>query len=250
MRIRCLQTGVVREKVGTRGIARYLWAPWRDETLPVNTFLVEHPAGLCVFDTGQSSRARDSGYLPQWHPFLRLARFELTAQDEVGAQLRALEIDPAAVRWVILSHLHNDHIGGLEPFRNADVVVSRLEWDRAAGLAGRVRGYLPQHWPRGLEPRQLELDEAGFEPFPAAHDLAGDGSLLVVATPGHTPGHVSLLVTRPEGAVLLGGDVAHTTADLAHVAPAIARYCREEGIAYVGAHDPNARSILATSQTT
>ncbi len=231
-------------------MSRYLTGPWREDALPVNAFLIEHPGGLCLFDTGQSARAVERGYLPLWHPFLRLARFDLTAADEVAAQVRALDIDIGDVRWVVLSHLHTDHMGGLEPFRDSEVVVSRTEWERAQGLPGKVRGYLPQHWPRGLEPRQLALDAAGFGPFPAAHDLAGDASLLVVATPGHTPGHMSLLVKLPEGAVLLGGDVAHTTADLAQDAPAIARYCREEGIAYVGAHDPDARSILAISQTT
>ena len=249
MRIRCLRTGVVRERVGTRGIRRYLTAPWRDDAVPVNAFLIEHPAGLCLFDTGQSARAVGPGYFPRWHPFFRLSRFELTAEDEVAPQLRALGINAADVRWVVLSHLHTDHVGGIDAFTNVDVVVSRVEWERAHGFARKVRGYLPQYWPRELEPTPLELDEGAFGPFPSAHDLAGDETLVVVATPGHTPGHVSLLVRRPEGAVLLRGDLAHSAADLEHAASAVARYCREQGIAYVGAHDWEAPSTLAEAQT-
>lgn len=239
MRIRCLRTGVVRERAGTRGARRYLWAEWRDESLPVNAFLVEHPAGLCLFDTGQTARATVPGHFPRWQPFFRLARFELETDDEVDVQLGALGISPRDIRWVVLSHLHTDHVGGLAAFGAAEVFVTRREWERAAGLRGKVRGYLPQYWPTGVEPRQLDLDTGGFGPFFGSHDLAGDGTLVIVATPGHTPGHASLLA-RGNTSVLLGGDLAHTRADLARVAPAIGRYCSEHGVVYAGAHDWNA----------
>jgi glyoxylase-like metal-dependent hydrolase (beta-lactamase superfamily II) len=244
MRIRCLRTGVVRERKGARGLRRYLWAPWRDAALPVNAFLVEHPAGLCLFDAGQTVRATGRGYFPRWQPFFRLARFELDDEDEAVAQLSAFGIRPDAVRWVVLSHLHTDHVGGLAPFSTAEVLVGRTEWERAVGLAGRIRGYLPQYWPDDKEPRLLELDGDGFGPFPASYDLSGDGTLVVVATPGHTRGHLSLLVRRPAGDVLLGGDLAHTAAELERIAPAVARYCSEHDVTYVGAHDWDAEAAV------
>jgi glyoxylase-like metal-dependent hydrolase (beta-lactamase superfamily II) len=244
VQISCLTTGAVRAKAGERGTSRYLLERWREDTLPVHAFLVEHPDGLLLFDTGQTARAAGPGYLPRWHPFLRLSRFELDPEDEVAAQLRTLGIAPGDVRWVVLSHLHTDHVGGLGPFRDAEVLVARAEWQRGSGLGGRLRGYLPQHWPSGLEPRLLELDGDGFGPFPGSCDVAGDGSLLVVATPGHTPGHLSLLVHRAEGDVLLAGDLAHTAADLERIAPSIARYCRERDIAFAGAHDGNAQGAV------
>ena len=110
-----------------------------------------------------------------------------------------------------------------------------------------MRGYLPQHWPPGLEPRLLDLDHDGFGPFPGSYDVAGDGSLLVVATPGHTPGHASLLVRRAEGDVLLAGDLAHAAADLDRIAPSIALYCREHGIAFAATHDGNAHEAVGDS---
>lgn len=244
MRIRLLRTGVVREREGARGVRRYGWARWRDETLPVNAFLVEHPAGLCLFDTGQTVRATSRGYFPRWQPFFRLSRFELDQEDETAAQLTVLGISPRDVRWVVLSHLHTDHVGGLAPFDASEIFVSRTEWERASGLAGRVRGYLPQHWPQGLKPHLLDLDQDGFGPFPGSHDLAGDGTLVLVASPGHTPGHVSLLVHRADGSVLLGGDLAHTSEELEAAAPDVARYCAEKRITYLGAHDWDAETSV------
>jgi glyoxylase-like metal-dependent hydrolase (beta-lactamase superfamily II) len=188
--IRRLTTGRVRGKRRTSGLLRYLPGGWADETLPVNAYAVEHPAGTCLFDTGQTARATRPGYHPWWHPYLRLARFELDEADEVGAQ-----VDPATVRWVVLSHLHTDHVGGIGAFPHAEVLVSRIEWERAAGWRGRLRGYVPQHWPAGLHPTLVDL--------PAEHDVAGDGRLLMVPLPGHTPGHAGLVV---DGETLLAGD--------------------------------------------
>jgi glyoxylase-like metal-dependent hydrolase (beta-lactamase superfamily II) len=202
----------------------------------VNAFLVEHPAGICLFDTGQTVRATEPGYFPRWQPFFRLARFELGLHEEVQSRLAELGISPGDVRWVVLSHLHTDHAGGIAAFGDSEVLVSRREWERAIGFRGKIRGYLPQHWP-GMEPRLLDLETGGFGPFSGSHDLAGDGSLLIVATPGHTPGHMSLIVRDEDTRTLLGGDLAHTAADLERLHPRIARYCADHHVVYAGAHD-------------
>lgn len=202
MRIRRLTTGRVREKQRSSGIRRYLPGGWSTETLPVHAFAVDHPEGVCLFDAGQTAKAAGSGYHPWWHPYLRLARFELGPGDEVAAQ-----IDPASVRWIVLSHLHTDHVGGLRAFESAEVLVSRVEWERATGGRGRIRGYLPQHWPKAIAPVLVTFTGPPTGPFPASHDVAGDGSLLMVPLPGHTPGHAGLLV---DGTILLAGDAPAT----------------------------------------
>jgi glyoxylase-like metal-dependent hydrolase (beta-lactamase superfamily II) len=179
---------------------RYLPGGWSDDTVPVHAFAVDHPNGICLFDTGQTANAARPGYHPRWHPFFWLARFELTQDDEVAAQ-----IDAQSVRWVVLSHLHTDHIGGLPAFRHADVLVTRTEWEHASGWGGRLRGYLPDRWPQGLEPHLVDFTGPRAGPFPASYDVAGDGRLLMVPLPGHTPGHAGLLV---DGGTLLAGDTA------------------------------------------
>ena len=93
---------------------------------------------------------RRSGYHQRWHPFLWTSRFELDAADELAAQLPARGLDPAGVRWIVLSHLHTDHVGNVAAFGQAEVVVTRVEWERAQGIRGHLRGYIPHRWPAGV----------------------------------------------------------------------------------------------------
>ena len=247
MRLRTLTTGVVRLKAGRRGLRRYVADNWRVDAMPVHAFLVEHTEGLVLFDAGQTARAAAPGWFPRWHPFFRLSRFELRREDEVASQLRALGIEPDEIRFVILSHLHTDHVGGIDDFRRASVLVSRPEWERATGLRGLIRGYLPQHWPAGLEPKLVNFVGGAVGPFARTFDVMGDGSLLLVPTPGHTPGHVSLLLRSPRRSWLLAGDMAHTASELVVTDPAIAAWCREENVAVLAAHDQAATAVDETA---
>jgi glyoxylase-like metal-dependent hydrolase (beta-lactamase superfamily II) len=236
MQIEHFSTGRVRLKATPRGMRRYLPGGWSGETLPVHVFLVHHRQGLCLFDAGQTARATRPGYHPWWHPYLRLARFELASGDEIGPQLRTREIDPGSVRWLVLSHLHTDHVGGVGAFPQAEVLVSRIEWARASGISGRLRGYVPQHWPLA-DPVLVDPTGPAIGPFAGSFDVAGDGELLLVPTPGHTPGHLSMLVRDRAvtgGGALLGGDIAHAPAELP--AP-VARFCAEERLVVLLTHD-------------
>lgn len=237
MHVDVVRTGVVRPKRAQRGVRRYLPGGWADSTLPVQAFAVHHPEGICLFDTGQSVAAAP---LPGLHPFLRLARFELGEEDHA-----ARSVDPRAVRWLVLSHLHTDHVGGAAAFPEAEIVVSRGEWERAAGLRGRLRGYVPHHWPAGVEPRLVDPGPPPVGPFAASYDVVGDGTLLVVPLPGHTPHHVGLLARGGGRAWLLAGDAAHTAAELAAARPELASWCEENGVVILTTHDPAAERLAA-----
>ena len=215
MTVHAIQTGLVRikrrqvEPVAT-GLRRRLdtlrdreWSDW----LPILAWAIEHPAGILVVDTGESARVNEPGYLPRWHPYYRLGvRFEIAPDDEIGPQLGRLGIDPAGVRTVVLTHLHHDHADGFHHLPDARVLVSEREQRAAAGLRGRLDGYLADHWPPGLtmEPLRLAPDPTGA--FVAAAPVA-DG-VRAVATPGHTPGHVSIVI-EGEPPIVIAGDVTY-----------------------------------------
>ena len=100
--------------------------------LPINVFVIEHRDGLVLFDTGQDRASiTDPGYFPSGlllGSLFSMARFEMTAEQTLTAQLKGLGYSPADVRTVVLSHLHGDHIGGLREVAQAELLVSRAEW--------------------------------------------------------------------------------------------------------------------------
>jgi N-acyl homoserine lactone hydrolase len=134
MKIHAIQTGTValtnawREGVG-HGRRRLLHAivdrEWT-EPLPIYAFAIEHPEGVIVVDTGEDARASAPGYFAGWHPGLRAFREQVAPEQEIGPQLRRLGIQPGDVRWVVLTHLHTDHAGGLHHFPDNQILVLRL----------------------------------------------------------------------------------------------------------------------------
>ncbi len=190
------------------------WTPPR----PINVYVIEHTHGLILFDTGQDrASVTDDAYFPHgFTGFLydRLARFDIGEQDTLTAQLAALGYAPADVGTAILSHLHQDHIGGLAELTGSDLLVSAAEWAELSKPAPELRGFLRDHIQLpGLRWRQFNLEPSGdpsLAPFTESLDVMGDGSLTLLATPGHTAGSVSLLVrrgTRPP--LLLAGDLSY-----------------------------------------
>lgn len=208
MRVHPIETGIAlirRSQLHGRAPARTLRPlldhRWTDP-LPIRAWLVEHPEGAILVDTGETARVHEPGYLPRWHPFFRRAlREHVRPDEEIGPALRRLGLTPGDLRVVVLTHLHCDHAGGLDHVRGTDIVVSDVEYALARGPLGRALGYLPHRWPDWFAPRTVRP--------PVALTAAGDVHLI--PTPGHTPGHVSVLLQPGEGPqILLAGDAAYT----------------------------------------
>jgi N-acyl homoserine lactone hydrolase len=190
------------------------WLPPR----PINAYVIEHAKGLLLFDTGQDrASVTDDAYFPGGFTgviYDRLARFHIDEQETLTAQLATLGYTPADVDTAILSHLHQDHMGGLPELRGADLLVAEAEWAELSKLAPEPRGFLRAHiqlprlrWHQiGLEP----TTDPALAPFTQSLDVMGDGSLVLLPTPGHTPGSLSLLIRRQtRSPLLLVGDLTY-----------------------------------------
>jgi N-acyl homoserine lactone hydrolase len=263
VKIHAVQTGSVRVKraqtVGhghgtRRQLAIFFDHEWTD-WLPTFAWVIDHPEGIIVVDTGQGTHLLDHAKL--LHPYLRWeVAFRIEREQEIGPQLRALGIGPRDVRRVILTHLHVDHDGGLAHFKDTEIHVPRGEIRMASRLLGMMRGYLPNRWPSWFEPVPLDLDPQPFGPFTASKRVTNAGDVVVVSTPGHTANHVSVLVQDGETTIFLAGDTSYDDGlHLDGVSPderqtlatldAIRQLARSGPTIYLPAHDPLSATRLS-----
>jgi N-acyl homoserine lactone hydrolase len=167
--------------------------------VPVPAYLIDHPKGKALFDTGLNIGLRqDASRL--LGPMMKDWEIHYPASADIASQLKALEIDPANIRYLVNSHLHFDHCGGNALIPNAVVIVQRHEWKAAQNKRLRAAAvYNPADFDHGHDVLQIEGE----------HDLFGDGSAILFPTYGHTPGHQSLRLKLKSGEVVLAADCCY-----------------------------------------
>lgn len=165
----------------------------RQVRYPVPAYLIDTGEARILVDTGLHPRAAEDA-ASHYGTTDALALFQLELEASVAEQV---ELD--TVDRVVITHLHFDHAGGLDLLpASVPVVVQRSEWEAAHDEAAVAKNfYLPADY-AGLDDR-VELIEGD-------HDLLGDGSVRLLSTPGHTPGHQSVAVGER---LVIGGDVVH-----------------------------------------
>lgn len=168
--------------------------------LPIPAYLIEHPKGTALFDTGMHP---DCQHDPEGRVGQRLAglfSFDYRPGEDIGAHLQAIGRDPAQIDIVVNSHLHFDHAGGNALVPNASLVVQRREWEagRDPDLAA-ANGFNRADFDLGH--RVILID--------GEHDLFGDGSVVCLPTYGHTPGHQSLKLRLASGEIVLAADACY-----------------------------------------
>jgi N-acyl homoserine lactone hydrolase len=167
--------------------------------LSVTCYLIKHGRDWVLFDTGLPDAI---AAMPAGQPS---GAGVWTSKKTLQSQLAELGLKPSDIGYVVLSHSHGDHVGNFGLFPQAILVVQKAEYDWK----------LPDGGPR-FNPQQKAITADGDK------DLFGDGSLVLIATHGHSPGHQCLLVRLPKtGAIMLSGDSVHTKANWdGHRAPA------------------------------
>jgi len=166
------------------------WTPGANVGTPIglsdNCYLLRHGTQWLLWDTGYADAIADK---PVTTPVGTATR-----QKTLAAQIAEIGVKPADIQWVAVSHTHPDHVGNVDLFPGATLLIQKteLDWAFAPGK--------PAPFQRDRPIRAVEGDL----------DVFGDGSVTLLSTPGHTPGHQSLLVHLPKtGWIVLSGDVVH-----------------------------------------
>ncbi len=220
-----------------------------DFEIPVPWFLIKHPAGNVVIDGGNAieaaidKRGHWGATVDAYDPIMNVA-------DNCADQCRSVGVDPHSVRYVVQSHLHLDHTGAIGHFPKAQIICQRAEYEYAFN----------PHWFSAGAYIRADFDRPGLNwkflggEFTDNYDLFGDGTIRMIFTPGHAPGHQSFLVTLPRtGPVLLTIDAAYTqdhwdnkalpglvvsSADAADSVAKLRRIASDTNAMVVTGHDP------------
>lgn len=263
MKITAISTGVVQvteafldPPIGwRRQLSLFLPSPFQPP-MPIHCWLIEHGADRILVDTGETAGARDQ----------RFARFELTKDDELPGQLRKLGVEIDTLDNVILTHMHGDHMDGAVHLSGMPVHVSAVELEFVRSPFARLtQRLLHQPVPVGVDFRSFELVDGPFGAFPHSRRLSDDGRIVAVPTPGHTPGHISVICIDDDGRhVFLAGDASDTLEQLhAQRADAVASepvvqietlrtilaHAKSHPTVYLPSHDPGSADRLAATET-
>ncbi len=170
------------------------WSPGVNEGKPIefsdNCYLIRHAKGVLLWDTGIADAV---AAMPDGMVVANGAITQRRAKT-LAAQLTEIGVKPADVAYVAVSHTHGDHVGNVALFPTSTVLIQGAEYEWA--MAGTAKP--------AFAATQTITKLAGD------HDVFGDGSVMILSTPGHTPGHQSLLVHLPKtGFIVLSGDAVH-----------------------------------------
>jgi glyoxylase-like metal-dependent hydrolase (beta-lactamase superfamily II) len=260
MKIHALSTGSIRVKHSflfpspgrRRQLDLFTPGPFSGP-LPIHCWAIEHEGALRLVDTGETADARNV-------PF---ARPEVTRDDELPAAMAAAGLNVDDVSEVVITHAHGDHIDGLVHVRGR-VLINEKELEFLHTPMPRVmRRLLRQPLPPGFDPEPFVLDGGPFGSFLRSRPLSGDGRIVAVDTPGHTPGHISVIcVDDADRHVMLAGDVTDTLEQLharrsdavapdtkVHVATleTVLDHCAQHRTVYLPSHDPESAARFKAS---
>ena len=166
---------------------------------PVPAYLIEHPKGHVLFDTGMHPDIQHDapGRIGE---LANLFVVEFRPGEDIRSRLEHMQIDVNKIEYLVNSHLHFDHTGGNELVPNAKIIIQKREWE-----AGHMPEFIesnifnPNDYEHGHLVKQIEGE----------YDMFGDGTVVIIPTFGHTPGHQSLKVKLTSGEIVLAADACY-----------------------------------------
>jgi len=265
MRVHAIKTGNVLVKSaflhspategGTLPYLAHVFVDRSRVALPIMAWVIEHPEGVIVVDTGENAATGGN--------FITQSRFEISPEEEIGAQLKRLGIAPRDVAKVVLTHLHGDHMDGLKDFPGVPIWLSRREFQPFLSPSGGRMQRLGIKLPAGFAPTLIDFRPDPLGPFSQSFPLTRDGKVVAVPTPGHTAGHLSVIVIGDDVDLFLAGDVTYQERSLPQqvlegpsmeialhrqTLAQVHEYARRRPTVYLPAHDPESARRLGDRQ--
>jgi glyoxylase-like metal-dependent hydrolase (beta-lactamase superfamily II) len=188
---------------------------WKNRIFPALFALIEHPVhGLILFDTGYAKRFFDETNPFPYRFYRMITPVIISESDSALAQIEKLGYQASEIRYIILSHLHADHICGCLDFPSSTFVCSQKAYQSVVGKTGLEavkQGFIPNLLPSDFADRVQFIEETKrvkvVSPFQEGYDLFGDGSILAVDLPGHAAGQIGVFFqTEQDEQIFLAAD--------------------------------------------
>jgi len=215
VKIHAIQTGTVAVKRShLSGRTAHFLTPIKisldkhfTEFMPIWTWVIEHPEGTIVIDTGENAEVMNPDYFEPAGKLIakyskRNLKFNVSKENEIGFQLGQLGIKNDSIKNVILTHLHLDHTDGIKDFPNVEIILNENEFKEPSG-------HFPELVPDWFKPKTVNYKSDFIEVFNQAYPITKAEDVLLIPTNGHTKHHASVLYKTDDFDILFAGDVSY-----------------------------------------